>query len=240
MLKILFYDVENSPNIGYTWGKYQQDVIDFKKSWELISVAWKWAGEKNVSVLSRRNCKNPKSDKEIALKLRDLMDEADVLITHNGIFSDNRKAYTRFLVHKLAPPSSFKNIDTYRVVKNGFNFNSNKLESLTKTLGLAQKMKHSGFQLWLDCMDLKKSALLEMEKYNKQDVVALEQLYLALRPYIVNHPNIHPNRPNNCRRCGSKRLASKGYRYTNTRKIKIYRCKACTGTTEALKSEPIL
>ena len=56
--KILIYDLETSPNQGYTWGKYEQNVIQFTKEWELLSFAYKWLGEKKVKCLARPNFKN--------------------------------------------------------------------------------------------------------------------------------------------------------------------------------------
>lgn len=35
MQKILLFDIETSPNLSYTWEKYQQDVIAFEKEREI-------------------------------------------------------------------------------------------------------------------------------------------------------------------------------------------------------------
>jgi hypothetical protein len=34
--------LETAPNLGYVWGKWEQNVIDFKKSWYVLSFAVLW------------------------------------------------------------------------------------------------------------------------------------------------------------------------------------------------------
>jgi hypothetical protein len=49
---VLLYDLETSPNIGYTWGTRETDVIKIIHPRQIISIAWKWLGETEVKVLS--------------------------------------------------------------------------------------------------------------------------------------------------------------------------------------------
>ena len=46
--KVLLIDIETVPHKVYTWGKYDQNVIAFIEYSSLLSVAWKWHGEKKV------------------------------------------------------------------------------------------------------------------------------------------------------------------------------------------------
>ena len=48
--RILIYDLESAPNVGYTWRKWDQNVIEFVQEWYILTVAWKWLGEKKVYV----------------------------------------------------------------------------------------------------------------------------------------------------------------------------------------------
>jgi hypothetical protein len=50
--RVLLYDIETFPNEAYVWGKYDQNVIAFKKEWEMASFAYKWLGEKEVHQLN--------------------------------------------------------------------------------------------------------------------------------------------------------------------------------------------
>ncbi len=49
--RIVFIDIETAPSLGWVWGKWEQNVIDFKADWYMLSFAWKWLGEKSVHVL---------------------------------------------------------------------------------------------------------------------------------------------------------------------------------------------
>ena len=65
-MKILFYDLETSPNVSYTWGKWEQNVIAFKKEWELLSFAYNlgagFYGGDNFNTITR-TLKNKEWDK---------------------------------------------------------------------------------------------------------------------------------------------------------------------------------
>ncbi len=46
--KILVFDIETSPSLGYVWGKYKQYVIEFEQEWNMLCFAYKWLGEKKI------------------------------------------------------------------------------------------------------------------------------------------------------------------------------------------------
>ena len=70
-----------------------------------------------------------------------------------------------------------------------------------------------------------------METYNRKDVTILEQVYLKLRPWIKNHPNIGLYQEDYnmvCPTCGSKHIEEDGsFYYTSANKYKIMRCNDC-------------
>jgi len=241
--KILLFDLETSPNLSYTWGKWEQNVIAFKKEWELLSVAYSWLGEKKVYVKTRMDFKD-KTDKSLTQFLHGLLDEADVVIAHNGDEFDNKKSNAKFIEHGLGPVSTYQKIDTKKIAKKYFKFNSNSLDDLGNLLEVGRKEKTGGFDLWLDCMAGDQKAWKQMADYNKQDVVLLKKVYLKLRPFAENHPNIALLRevPNGCPKCGHLKLEFKGYRYTSTSKYRRYVCKNCGAycrgkTSEKFKTE---
>jgi len=229
--KVLIYDIENTPNLGYVWGKWQQDVLAYEKESYMLSFAYKWQGERKVRCLSLLDFNDrPGCDKGLVKALWALFDEADVVIAHNGDKFDQKKTNARFAVHGLKPPSPYKSIDTLKVARKYFKFNSNKLDDLGRVLKVGRKIKHQGIALWLDCMAGKRAAWKIMIKYNKMDVVLLEKVYLRLRAWIDNHPNIaRVNRPDACPKCGSGQFKSHGWRYTKTRRYRRFRCLSCQG-----------
>lgn len=232
-MKILVYDVENAPNVAYTWAKYDQNVLAFEREWHMMSFAYKWLGEKTTHVVAlpdfKLYAKDPHNDLELIKALYQLFDEADVLIAHNGDRFDQRKANAKFIEHGLTPPSQYKSIDTLKVARKNFMFNSNKLDDLGKILGVGRKVRTGGFDLWLDCLAGDKKAWAVMKKYNKQDVVLLEQVYYKLLPWIVNHPNmaLMNDKAEACPNCGSNHLQRRGQAYSRLGVAQKYQCVGC-------------
>ncbi|NDA64053.1 MAG: hypothetical protein EBX50_18810 [Chitinophagia bacterium] len=226
--KVLLFDIETAPNLAYVWGKYEQDVIAFKSEWYLLSVAYKWLGDNEVHCLTIKGKKG--NDKKLAKKLRDLFDKADVIIAHNGDAFDIKKAKARFVFHGLKPPSQFATVDTYKVAKRYFNFNSNKLNDLGLYLNLGQKIKHTGFDLWLGCMRDDKASWKLLERYNKQDVLLLEKVYNTLLPWMERHPNMALlTDRKGCPKCGSTQVHKDGVRANSSTLQQQWRCKSCKG-----------
>jgi len=227
--KILLYDIETSPNVGYTWEKYEQNVIQFTKEWELLTFAYKWFGEKKVNVVTRKDFRDS-TDKSVAKALHNVLSEADVVVAHNGNSFDNKKARAKFIEHGLGPTSPFLQIDTKLIARRYFKFNSNSLDDLGKLLKVGRKLKHQGFDLWVGCMRGDVQSFKEMARYNKQDVLLLERVYKKLLPWMSSHPNVGSlaGRPDSCPKCGGK-LHARGVFNTTTSTFQRYRCMDCGG-----------
>ena len=223
-MKILLYDIETSPNIGYTWEKWEQNVIAFKKEREILCFAYRWLGEDKVHTVSMQG---KKDDKNVVQALHALFAEADILVAHNGNQFDNKIAKARMIFHGMQPPRILQTVDTKVAAKSYFKFNGNGLDDLGQFLRLGRKQRHPGFEMWLGCMANKKSSWAQMLKYNKQDVVLLEKIYLRLKPWIHNHPRLSrvstgcPNGP-------SHLIIKKGYRATQTTVKQQMYCKDCS------------
>ena len=56
--------------------------------------------------------------------------------------------------------------------------------------GVGAKVKHSGFELWIDCMDGDKKAWAEMKRYQIQDVQLLDKLYEVLIPWLPGNSSV--------------------------------------------------
>jgi len=231
--RILLFDIENSPNLSYTWGKFEQDVIDFQKEWYMLSFAFKWLGDKTVKAFSLPDFKSYKKDKtddkELLKELWKLLDEADVVVGHNSNSFDIRKTNARFIANGFTKPSPYKTVDTLREARKTFFFNSNKLNHLSQLLGFGEKIETGGFKLWIECMSGNMKAWKQMVKYNKHDVVLLEKLYLTLRPWINNHPNraLMDEKERACPTCSSPDVIKQGFIYSRIGKYQKWQCKNC-------------
>lgn len=219
-------------NLAYVWGKYEQDVIDFEREWYMLCFAYKWYGQKKVHTVSLPDFplykKDMTDDKMLVTQLWGLFNEADVILTHNGDAFDIKKANARFVYHKLPPPSPYKTIDTKKVAKRYFNFNSNKLDDLGRYLGVGRKLVHTGWDLWKRCYLGDEKAWKDMLKYNKQDVILLENVYNKFVPYISNHPSrqVYTNK-RCCPNCGSQKSNSRGFEQRLGYKIQRLNCISC-------------
>lgn len=250
-MKILLFDIETSPMLAYIWRLWDEtrSMEMVEEDWYVMSWSAKWLGDKKTLVKALPDYPNYKKDnqddKALLQDLWDLLDEADVVVGHNSIKFDCRKINARFLRNKMSPPSPYRSIDTLKSARAHFNFSSNKLTDLGEALECGKKVDTGGFELWRGCLDGKKKSWALMKKYNKQDVDLLEKVYLKLRPYIKNHPNVCldnvPNAPS-CPACGSTSLTRRGYAYTNASKFARLCCNDCgkwsrSKVTELTKSE---
>lgn len=233
--RVLLYDIETSPLIIYSWGIWETNAIKVIKESQILCFAYKWLDEKKVHTIGQDDFKSHKpglnNDKDVVQALRDLFDEADVVIAHNGNSFDQKICQARMMKHNLAPPSPYKQIDTKLVAKRFGRFESNKLDDLGKTFSIGQKLETGGFATWEGCMAGDKKSWKKMKKYNKQDVVLLEEVYLRLRPWIVNHPgmNMLNEDSDGCPKCGSHKLQKRGFRITGTNVYQQVQCQACGG-----------
>jgi len=233
--KILVYDIETAPIIGYVWSIWEQNISlnQIKSDWHLLSWAAKWYGEpaSKTMYMDQRNAKNIEDDSSILKGIWKLLDEADIVITQNGKKFDQKKLNARFVLNGMTPPSEYKHIDTRQIASRNFGFTSNKLEYMTEKLNTKYKKgKHKvfpGFELWKECLAGNLKAWNELKKYNIYDVLSLEELYSKLQPWdtTVNF-NVYTGHDMQCN-CGSHNLVKNGYTLLTTGKYTRYKCKDC-------------
>lgn len=242
--RVLLYDIETSPNLGYVWGKWKQNVIRFEEEWHLLCFAYKWLGERSTHVVALpdfpRYRRDKTNDRDVTAALRELLDEADIAIGHNVSGFDGPRAKTRMLVHGFDPPSPVREVDTLTIARRNFAFTGNRLDDLVKVLGIGHKGETGGFDTWLGCMRGDEAAWRRMKRYNRQDVVILEKLYERLLPWIPNHPNmaVIGDRPDACPKCGAEDgFDSRGWRYYTVSRRRVFRCRACRGSVMGRRLE---
>ena len=227
--KILLYDLETAPLLGYAWGRHEVNIIEVVKEPYILCVGWKWLGEKAVHVDTMQG---DEDDYNVVAKLHALFTEADVVIAHNGDRYDQPFTNAMFLRHGFPPPEPYRSVDTLKVARSKFKLSSNRLNELGKVLGLGEKAQTGGFKTWLGCMADDPKAWAKMTRYNRQDVVLLEEVYLALLPWMTNHPalNVIADKASACPKCLTEgKMQARGWRTTATGKRRRYQCTACSG-----------
>lgn len=202
--KCLVFDIETSPIKAYVWGLKDQNISlnQIVEDWKVLAWGAKWLGETKVHYEDVRS----KSEKSLLIGIWRLLDEADIVITQNGQSFDSRRLNARFIQHGMQPPSPYKHIDTYLLIKRAADFTSNKLEYLTAKLCKKYKKldhgKFPGMALWNECLKGNKKAWDEMKVYNIHDVLSTEELYMKIRAWgPKNMPNVY-NTQALCRVCG--------------------------------------
>ncbi len=90
------------------------------------------------------------------------------LVGHNGDKFDLAWISTRCLFHKIEMFPKYTTIDTLKVARQKFRFNSNRLNYIADFLGIGQKIK-TEYSLWKNILLHKDKAAMEaMIKYCKK------------------------------------------------------------------------
>jgi predicted RNA-binding Zn-ribbon protein involved in translation (DUF1610 family) len=226
-MRILLLDIEVAPLVAHAWGLFDQNIgiPQIRQSGYTLCWSAKWLGQSKVYSASRFKT----TAKKMLKPMHDLISEADAIVTYNGVNFDMKLLHKDFLIHGFKPPSPYKNIDLLRVMRSKFRFASNKLNFVSKELGIGQKLDTGGHQLWIDCMNGDETAFKKMLKYNAQDVRLLEKLYVKVLPWIGNHPNVglYNEAEEACPNCGGHHLQRRGFARTTAGKYARFQCMDC-------------
>lgn len=182
-IRRLFWDIETSPNkvlswrVGYKINIDHDNIIEERR---IVTIAYKWEGEKEVYALSWD--KN-QDDRAMLIKFLEVANEADELVHHNGDSFDLPWFKTRCLFHGLTTIPDYKTIDTLQWARRNFLFNSNKLDYIASFLGFGHKIK-TDFGLWKKVLNGDEKALQDMLTYNKRDVELLERVWKRLQAVV--------------------------------------------------------
>lgn len=235
--KIILWDVEVSGIVTTQWNLYPSFIhhSNMLDDWFMICVAWKELGSKKVNVVSvlddpKRFNKNHKDDYHVIKTLRDVLQDTDLLIHHNGDKFDLKMFNSRLIYHNLEPLQPILTVDTLKEIKKVSKFTSHRLDFLgTKFFGFGKDETPPG--TWLRAMQGNKKDIQTMAKYNKTDVVLLEKIYEKFKPYMKNHPHIWANKEDRfhtCRNCGSTHIKKNGTKVTKAGVLKQeIQCQKC-------------
>lgn len=238
--KILIFDIETSPSITYTFRRFKENIGLDQVEEDPIMLTWsaKWLYSANVmsDAITKEEVLRF-DDKRIVTNLWNLFNEADIVVAHYGSGFDVPMLNARAIMNGLPPYTSVIQIDTKAIAAKYFKFPSNKLDALASYFGVGKKMD-TDFLLWVGCLKGNQESLDYMQLYNIDDTKILEDVYLKLRPWIKNHPNVsiyNDSEVCQCHACGSTDLRQDGYYYTTVSKYETFRCK-CGALSRGRKS----
>jgi len=181
-IRRLIWDIETSPNIVFSWrAGYKLNIPheNIIQERAIICICYKWEGEKRVYSLQW----DDGCDRDMVAKFLEVASQADELVAHNGDRFDMKWLNTRILKHGLEPPEPWKTVDTLKIAKRHFYFNSNRLDYLGQHLLGHGKIK-TDYGMWKAIvLDNCPTAMRKMIKYCKMDVSLLERVWKELEPF---------------------------------------------------------
>lgn len=195
----------------------------------LFCMGWKVLGEKKVHIESvwETKQKDALDDRQLCINIRKILNEADMLVTYNGIKCDVPFLQTRLLHHRLEslPPIAHK--DVYYTAKFKLKLSRNRLFDVQTFLGLKNEKTPVDLIQWLKALTGDAKAQKEIIHHCEQDVKVLEEAYILLRPLMNSHPRLQGYGV--CNKCGGQLLKNKVY-YTASKNAKMtVQCKECRG-----------
>jgi len=217
--RVLFLDIETSPLVVEAWGLWDQNIgiHQVREPGRMICVAAKW--ESGGIWFGAEWL-----DRELMLGvIHGMLDQADTVVTYYGSRFDIPHLNRAFLAAGMPPPAPYKQVDLKQVVRRKFKFPSTKLAYVAQELGLSGKADSGGYGTWKGCLagDLKAQAA--MQKYNRQDVRVLQELYDRMLPWLPG-PSLVTD---GCPRCGGSDLDRAGDYRTAVSVYPRYRCLTC-------------
>jgi len=176
--KILIWDLETSPAILYGFSLWNQNhsINQIIEPSRVLCFAAKWLDKKQTEFYSEFHT----SREDMIAQAWRLLDEADILVSYNGIGFDTKHMNREFLLAGLGPVSPCVDIDLLRINRANFKFLSNKLGYVTEAVGLPTKLETGGMELWKNVLANDPAAWAKFKQYNIRDVVVTEKLYLLL------------------------------------------------------------
>lgn len=249
--KIVIWDLETMPNpeevikrlpgMGAWPGRTLKSDLN-----SIICFGYKIHGKKRTYSINgwdfKKDWKKDRhNDYNVVKAAYEVLKDADGIVTHNGGKFDIKVLNTRLAYHGFPRLPKIPHSDTKVLASRNLFLFSNSLANVAKFLKVTDKMQiHNKWQLWVDLSMGKDTAKTRkiMDKYCKQDVDTLEEVYDKLKQYsnhVPNH-NLFSNTKTSCPSCGSDHVHKHGFKVTKTGKKQRYQCQECgTISTKPLK-----
>lgn len=251
--KILYIDIEKTFAFSGHFQQWQVNLSQEAKLKEsyLLSYSYAWDNEDiHGEVLKAENIRGDllrsimqndvttDIDFDIVLKIWHLLDQANVVVAHNGRGYDIKEINAAFLKYNLPLPSPYKVIDTLAIAKKMFRLPFKSLKYLAQYLNVTQKISNDGNKFWkLASIGYSNEVLEEMLEYNKGDIQTLREVYLKLRGYSndgVNLATFNDSSELACPNCGNHNVSKLNKLATTTRyQYDAYRCGDCGAISRA-------
>lgn len=161
-----------------------------------------------------------------------LYDQADLVITYNGVGFDNRHLTSGWTERGMGRPSPWTDIDLLKVARSSQGWESKTLDSVCKRLGVDAKNDKYEVDTARAAMAGDTAAQRKLRRYNENDTAILAAVYERLLPYVKGHRHVAPIAgmdKTTCPRCGSSDVTRAGNYSPGVYNYLAYKCNACSG-----------
>lgn len=237
-MKLLAFDIETAPALVYTFSLFKpylgpDHIVEPDR---MICWAAQWVGDKPSKVMFASEYHDGR--RAMLQQLRDLVAEADAVLTYNGKSFDVPWLIAECVLEGIDVPPDVRHIDLYQVQRKMKHI-SGKLQYQVGRYLNERKLPHMGLQMWIDCIspsvtpEAKAASWRTMKRYCKHDTELLGPLYETYRPLLrgANAINvalvdgIDPKK--GCPNCGSTHFQRRGKEYTSVRVYHRLQCQDC-------------
>lgn len=243
--KIVTLDIERLPGRHATWHRGQTvsgpfwDLNEIKgwtgrrihpddvQEWpRTICAAWRWYGEEEVHFASEWQVGGYDG---FMRRAWEAFDSADIIVGHNMGRFDGPLLMSGWAEMGLPAPSPYKVIDTLKVARQVFGFESNTLDALNKRLGVDAKTDRYDVATARAAVSGDKDAQEKLASYNRGDIVASEALFDRLRPYAkgLPHMGMWADSEIACPNCGHDMTATGKTVHANVQAYEGMVCPSC-------------
>lgn len=239
------FDLETLPLKieGHLWGIREQYIPHtmIKDSWRMLGWAGRYLNNGKIysDIMTPKEALNRDSSR-VVRSARDFMDSLDIVIWHNGNDFDGKILNSEMAYYRLNP-LHYRSIDTLQLIRSTFKLPSYKLDFVNDYFGVTRKVHNDGQVLWDNCVKGDKKSLKEMEIYNQGDIVANEDLFWTIQPYVKGLPNFSTYKTEITKKecnCGGSFVIDKKHPYwhTNLAKYERFVCSKCGAVTRGRKT----
>ena len=217
----------------------------------IICAAAKWVGDEYIYSWRidetpgyRDTAESFFNDGEMVEELVAMCNEADAVIAYYGDYGRFDVPYlnTRAVANGLSPTAPLTVIDPHRTARRTLKLARNSLDAVATLLKTPHQKQHLPWPDWEVARFGSSKAITKLVEYCENDVLVLEDVYIALRPLIKNHPYVGgalsgPDEVESCPACGSTKTEGNGTRRTKNFIIHRRRCRNCGSVFEGTRKK---
>ena len=202
---------------------HADDMIEWPRT---ICAAWKWYDQPDTVFAAEWEVGGYDG---FMRAVWDVFDQADLIIGHNADRFDARHLMGGWAEMGLPAPTPYKVVDTLKIARGTFAYESNTLDALNKRLGIDAKTDKYDSRVAKAAVAGDKEAQDRIRFYNMGDIAASEALFDRLRPYARNIPHLGMWTDDEmaCPSCGHTMTATGKTVHANVQRYEHLHCDNC-------------